>query len=412
MPTDSTATAKYPIMIEPDHALQLVLQNIPEPATCQIPLSSALGHTLAQDIQADQDYPAFDRAMMDGFAARLADAGCETEIVGEAAAGRPCDITLQDGQCVSIMTGGLCPPGSQVVVPIENTEQIGRKVRLPGELKSGKHIAHRGSECAQGHTVLKQGQTIGPLAIADLATFGYQNVGVYKRPTLAILPTGTELVQPEQTPGPGQIRDSNSAMLAAAAMALGVEQPSKASAPDSPDKLSDAISQQLQNADMLLLTGGVSAGKYDLVPDVLKSLGARIIFHKVKQKPGKPILFARIENKLIFALPGNPLSAMIGFARYVSVAIRKWSGQPDIPTGGHGTLTEPVDNKGQRTRFIFSRAATDPDYPDRWQIQPLVGQGSADIYATAPANCTISLDPESDYAAGTTFNFEWIGPNS
>lgn len=199
-------------------------------------------------------------------------------------------------------------------------------------------------------------------------------------------------------------------MLAAAIMALGLNPPIMLTAPDSIETLTQTITQQLNAADILILTGGVSAGKYDLVPQVLQNLGAQIIFHKVKQKPGKPILFARRENKLIFALPGNPLSALIGFTRYVSAAIRQFSGQTPMPPEGSGKLTAPVNNRGQYIRFVFAKATPTPA-PDHWQIQPLLGQGSADIYATAPANCTITLPPETDYPAGTNINFQWTGPN-
>jgi molybdenum cofactor synthesis domain-containing protein len=395
-------------MIEPNEALQRVLENTPPPEPINVPIADALGRVLAQDIKADQDYPPYNRAMMDGYAARLTDAGQQTKIIGEVPAEKPCDIELLDGQCVSIMTGGLCPPGAQVVVPIEHTTLMGEQVLLPQELKPNKHIAPRGSECPKDHIVLSTGETISPLAIADLATFGITTVSIYKRPTVAILPTGSELVPPDQTPGPGQIRDSNSSMLAAAIMALGLNPPIMLTAPDSIEALTQTITQQLNAADILILTGGVSAGKYDLVPQVLQNLGAQIIFHKVKQKPEKPILFARRENKLIFALPGNPLSALIGFTRYVSAAIRQFSGQTPTLPDAHGTLTAPIDNRGHQIRFVFAKATP---APDAWQILPLPGQGSADIYATAPANCTITLPPETDYPAGANINFQWTGPN-
>jgi len=400
-------TNAYPTMISPAQALTLVLAQTADPTIESIPLADALNRTLASSLKADRDYPPFNRAMMDGFAVRINDAGKTVAVPYEIAAGDKSDITLKDGDACRIMTGAPCPVGTDLVVPIEQFKAPYDTIKLPDELMLNKHIANKGSECEAGTKVVLAGTNITPLVIANLATFGITTLQVFKRPTVAVIPTGSELVDAAHTPAAGQIRDSNGPTLSALVQQLGLVQPTAISAADNMKALTSTLKNAVTQHDIILLSGGVSAGKYDLVPDAIEAIGGKIIFHKVAQRPGKPILFATYKNTLIFGLPGNPLSGTLGFHKLVTPAIKKLLGKRTAATVMHGTLLSNISNKGPRKRYVLSHA----QFTDNGiTITPLPGKGSADIHATASANCYIEI-PEGNITlkANTTIKLEWLG---
>ena len=343
--------------------------------------------------------------MMDGYAVRLLDARNTVNIIGEVAAGGSGENSVDAGTAIEIMTGAPCPEGAEAVVPKEDVTREGNRVTLPAEIRPGQNITRRGAECAKGATVLNAGDAITPLALATIVTFGIEQVSVFPKPTLAIITTGDELVAPHETPGPSQIRNSNGPMLVAMAQSLGVSPTLVTHARDTMDKLRAALAQA-RTCDFIILTGAVSAGKYDSVPDALREFGATPIFHKVTQRPGKPIFFATRDRQLIFGLPGNPLSCHLGFHRYVAPAMRKFMHREPFPAGATGTLAVPYVMKGPRTVFQLARAEM---RDGAWSVTPLLGKGSADIYAGAIANAMLRIEPGSGtLAVGTPIQFDWL----
>ncbi len=393
-------------MISPDRALDMVRASAVRRDAIQALSSAAGGMILSESVRADRDAPPFARAMMDGFAARLADAGREAELVGEVAAGQAPDTEVLVGRCVHVMTGAPCPPGAQVVVPVEDATVIEDRVLLPETLQLGKHIAPRGCECPAGSTVLEEGQVITPLTAAMLASVGKFRVKVYRPPTLAIISTGSELCRPEDEPGAYQIRDSNGPMLVSQARAAGYMPVMTSNAADTPDSLAETL-QSADRADIVILTGGVSMGRYDLVPDALRAHGVSLLFHKVTQKPGKPLLFGRKGNRLYFGLPGNPLASHLCFERYVLPAAQKMAGRPARLAVHRGSLIRPLAVRTSRTLFLL---ATGRFHDDGLEVQPLPAGGSANLCFKQLANGYIRLDPgEHQLLTGDQVAFQFHG---
>jgi molybdenum cofactor synthesis domain-containing protein len=395
-------------MIGPDEALQLVVNAASVRPTRQIPLEEAWGRCLAEEVVADRAYPPFARAMMDGFAVRVEDAGRSVEVVGQLPAGCTCDRELRPGQCLEIMTGAPCPPSVEAVVPKEVVERSGACVALPEEVARGANIAGVGSECGQGQRVLAPGDILTPLAIAVLASFGCTTVCVVPRPRLGVITTGAELIPAGQELQSGQIRDSNGPMLLAMIGELGCERPRYLHAADSREAICAALTQ-MADRDIVLLSGGVSVGTYDLVPDALAQYGAEVVFHKVRQKPGKPLLVAQKGDQLLFGLPGNPLACHLGFHRYVAAAVRKMEGKPALARPLFGELAAPIAAKGGRTHFVPARARYAPDASGGWHLEVLPGVSSADIFTGCHANCYVEVRPgERPVEAGASLPFTWF----
>lgn len=377
-------------MIDPDQALALVLNAVEPFAPALLPIQDALGLTLAEEICADRPYPPFDRAMMDGFAVRLADAGRETEVVGEIAAGGCIEKPLEDGAVYAIMTGAPCPPGTEAIAPIEKVSRRNGSVCLPEDIAPGEHVAPMGSECDEGQAVAHPGDRITPLVIANLATFGRTEVRAIRNPVCAVITTGSELTAASGPPNPFQIRDANGPMLTALLREAGIPQILRCHAADTLESLEGALNEA-RHADAVLLTGGVSAGVYDLVPQALEAHGVHVLFHKVTQKPGKPLLFGKLGTRLFFGLPGNPLATHLGFHRYVLPALRAVAGKNvQLQSKHEGHITREVRGAGSRTLFQLCRAeCTNAG----WRLEPLPGKGSADIFSAATANAYVRIDP-------------------
>jgi molybdopterin molybdotransferase len=368
---------------------------------------------LAEDVVSDRDYPPFARAMMDGYAVRLADAGRAVPVRGMVAAGQDSQTLRQGveaGYAVEIMTGAPCPPGSEAVVMYEETARDGDTVRLPRIVRAGQHIARKGSDCAASSVVIQAGQALTALGVAALASFGRSAARVFAPPSLAIIVTGNEIVSKDGTAGAFEMRDANGPMLATQVRDLGLVA-ALDSARDSVEAIEQALARAAQ-ADIILFSGGVSAGRYDLVPEVLAGLGAKVIFRGVAQKPGKPLLFARMDRRLFFGLPGNPLSSHFCFHRYVAASIRKWMGLVPSGAGGMARLASPLEGLPERFLFQPARVELDKSGEDgvtRWRATPSGTSSSADLFRAATSNAYLYLRPGERAHADTDVAFEWIG---
>ena len=378
-------------MIDPDQALATVLNSVEPLAPRVTPAEESLGLILAEEIRADRPYPPFNRAMMDGYAIRLADAGRVVKVAGEIAAGACADAHIRDGSTYAIMTGAPCPPGTEAIIPVERASRTNGSVHLSTGVTPGEHVAPQGSECRAGQTVAHPGDRITPLVIANLATFGLTHVRVVPNPVCAVITTGSELAGAVAAPAAFQIRDANGPMLSALLREAGIPEVIRCHAADTLESLESALTRA-RSADVVLLTGGVSAGAYDLVPAALEAHGVHLMFHKVTQKPGKPLLFGKMGTRLFFGLPGNPLATHLGFHRYVLAALHVMAGRSLAPQPVlEGRLAGELQGAGTRTLFKLCRVQRGNA---GWRVIPLPGKGSADIFSVALANAYVRIDPD------------------
>ena len=370
-------------LLEPDEALAQVLAAVPPPSVVRLPPERCRGLVFAEDALAPADLPPFDRAMMDGFAVRLADAGRSVAILDEIAAGDgAARAPLQPGQAHPIMTGAPLPAGAEAVVPSEQTTRADGRVILPERIRAQANIVARAAECAAGRPWARAGATVTPMALAAAIAVGARELAVFPRPQVVVVTTGSELA--EDPTRPGQIRDSNGPMLAALLEESGVAATRRTVADDAGALL--ACLQSLDDADAVVLTGGVSAGTHDEVPGVLARLGAEPLFHKVAQRPGKPLLLARRGRQLLFGLPGNPLAAHLCACRYAIPALRRLGGLGHVPLAGRGVLTAPLPENRDRTWFLPARVQGDA-------VQPLPPVSSADLVQPHQADAYLRLEP-------------------
>jgi molybdopterin molybdotransferase len=358
-----------------------------------VPLNKAWGRVLAEEVKADRDYPPFHRATRDGFAVRSQDvalAGVVLTLAGEVRAGEHFPHTLQAGQCVQIMTGAPLPAGADAVTMIEHSSIQGDRVELERPLEPFENVVRQGSEAAQGRPILPPGRLLGTGEIGLLASVGKARVAVYHKPKVAILPTGDEIVPLEQQPEWFQIRNSNSAMLAAQVRAAGAVPQELPIGPDAIEALRSLVREGLQ-ADLLLLSGGVSMGKYDFVEEVLADLGAEFYFQSVAIRPGKPLVFGRAQDTFFFGLPGNPVSSFVTFELFARPAIGALAGRTfERPGFLRALLEHPIRHKTDLTMFMPARVETRDSEP----VVRLVGwQGSGDMVGVTEANCFLVIHP-------------------
>jgi len=361
-----------------------------------VPLIESAGRVLAEDIRADRDYPPFARSARDGFAVRAADLPGELRIIGEVRAGEVFTSAVAAGEAVEIMTGAPMPEGADAVVMVEHTERQADRVSIQRSIGGGENFSPRGVEARAGDKVLSGGVRIGHAEVAMLATVGHTQVVVYQRPRVAIVPTGDEIVEFDQQPGSHQIRNSNAASLAVQVQRAGGVPQILGIARDNYESTRAQVRQGLE-ADLLLLSGGVSAGKYDLVEKVLAEFGATFFFDRVKIQPGQPLVFGKAQGKLFFGLPGNPASTMITFETIARVAIEKAQGlrEPALPLL-RARLTSPVRHKTGLTRFLPAILGSDGA-----TITPMAAHGSGDVAALARCNAFLVTDPDREaWAAG------------
>jgi molybdopterin molybdotransferase len=370
----------------------------------QVEIEEAFGRILAGPVLADRDYPPFDRSTRDGFALRAADAqmpGARLACVGELRAGAQFDAAVLPGQCVEIMTGAGVPSGADAVAMIEHTTRDGRTIILERAVKKGDHIVPRGTEARAGALLVAPKTRLGYAELALAAQAGATCLEVFAAPRLAVLSTGDEVVDARATPGPLQVRNSNGISIGILARTAGAETLQLGNAPDEKVALRAAIERGLAE-DILVLSGGVSMGKYDLVEQVLADLGAEFHFTGVAIRPGRPAVFATCRDKLVFGLPGNPVSTMVTFELFVLPAVDVLSGAIPRPLPiFRAKLATPVREKGELTHFLPARIEWEAREA---RVTQLPWQGSGDIVALALANGFLVIGPDRpEIAPG-----EWV----
>jgi molybdopterin molybdotransferase len=376
-------------MLTVDEALQLVLHHAQALPPAPTPLAGALGRVLAEPIVSDIDSPPHDKSIVDGYAVIAADItapGVELIVLEEITAGAVPTRTVERGAASRIMTGAPLPPGADSVVMTEHTLAAGQRVAImQTTVKPGQNIMPRAAAMSRGQTILQPGKLLRAIELGLLAEVGRGNVAAIARPTISVAPTGNELVDHTMTPSLSQIRNSNGPMLVALASQAGAVAHDLEIANDDPHELARILETGLAD-DVLVVSGGVSAGILDLVPKTLEQLGVRQIFHKVNLKPGKPLWFGvrrcgAGQQTIVFGLPGNPVSSLVCFELFVRPAIQRLSGLP--PTGLPRTSARLAKDHFQRG-----------DRPTYWPaafhenaVRPLGWKGSGDLRTLADANC-------------------------
>jgi molybdopterin molybdotransferase len=367
-------------------------------AIASVTVWDALGLVLAQEVKTDREYPPFNRSTRDGYAVHSKETkpGAQLKCVGEIKAGDTVTEALTPGMCVQIMTGAAVPADADAVTMIEFTQREGELVRFERSTQAGQNIVPRGSEARAGQTILRPGMRLGFAELALAAQVGATQLQCAKRPRVAILSTGDEVVLIDQQPGPFQIRNSNSVSLAAQVRIAGGEPVVLGNAADRVEDLGEKIERGLKE-DALVLTGGVSMGKYDLVESVLKALGAEFFFDAVAIRPGKPAVFAICQGKPVFGLPGNPVSTMVTFQLFVTSAIDLLSGAEAHPLPlVEARLAEALNERPGLTHFLPALIEWHGAEP---RVSALKWQGSGDIAALAGANCFLVVPAEREKIA-------------
>ncbi|PYU23170.1 MAG: molybdopterin molybdenumtransferase MoeA [Acidobacteria bacterium] len=365
-----------------------------------VELSHACGRVLAQPVMADRDYPPFDRSIRDGFALRADDAvsGATLRCTGEIKAGSSFDGVVGPGECVQIMTGAAVPAGADAVVMIEHVLIDGERVVLSRPVSRGQSIVSRGKEARAGQQLLPPGTPLGYAEMALAGQVGVHRVSVFQRARAAILSTGDEVVDVSATPGPLQVRNGNTIALEALAGLTGAEGESLGNAPDEKRELRRRIERGLE-VNLLIISGGVSMGKYDLVEIVLSELGAQFVFDSVAIRPGRPAVFGVCRGKPVFGLPGNPVSTMVTFELFVVPAIDILSGAEPRPLPiFRARLAHALHERSELTHFLPARVQTVRGEPE---VSALPWQGSGDVVAMAQSNAFLVVPPEKlDWDAG------------
>jgi molybdopterin molybdotransferase len=376
-----------------DAARRCVLEQVgrQEPAVETVPLAEAGGRVLAVDVAADRDYPPVDRSIRDGFAVRAADMPGRVRVVGEVRAGEAFTGRVGAGECVRIMTGAPVPEGADAVVMVEYAAVAEGMMETAKAPRVGEFINEAGCETRRGETVLRRGTRLRFPQIAMLATVGLPEVPVYRQPRVAILATGDEIVPVEATPRDFEVRNSNSWALAAQVAAAGGVAEVLPVAPDDLEKTVALVERGLE-ADLLLLSGGVSAGDYDFVEAALARHGAEFFFTRVKIRPGAPLVFGRAKGRFFFGLPGNPLSTAVTFAVFARTALELLEGvaEPEFPVV-EAHLTETLHEKPGLTRFLPARLETGTR-----RVTPIHWKGSSDVPSLARSNAFIIATAEQE----------------
>ncbi|MEQ8160894.1 MAG: gephyrin-like molybdotransferase Glp [Smithellaceae bacterium] len=351
-------------MIPFEKAYEIIMDSTFTLETESVKLNHALNRVLACDVHSDTDMPPFNRAAMDGYACRRADLAAELAVVETIPAGCSPQKTIQKNECAKIMTGAIVPQGADCVVKVENTRITAEnKVRVT-DSDIFDYICYQGEDIKRGEVVLNKGTLLLPQHIAVLANAGIRNVSVYRKPVISIVTTGSELKEPGDPLPAGSIRNSNSYQLIGQVQRMSIEPEYLGIATDTEDLLNLLIQKALQKSDVVLLSGGVSMGDYDLVPEVLKANGVKILFNRVAMQPGKPLTFGIKNKTAIFAFPGNPVSTFLPFEIMAKPFIYKLMGHDyrpkilSLPTG------EDFKRKtGERKAFVPVKIKENEVYP-------------------------------------------------
>jgi molybdopterin molybdotransferase len=362
----------------------------------RVALPDSCGRVLATDVAADRDYPPAARSVRDGFAVRAADTPGLLRIIGETRAGEAATLAVAAGEALEIMTGAPMPGGANAVVMVEHVSREGDYVRIDRKAAPGQFINPQAAEAAAGEVLLRAGTRLDHTAIAMLATVGVMDVEVFVRPRVAILPTGDEIVEAGETPLAHQIRNSNAYSLAAQVIRAGGVPVLLPVARDEYEHTRTLVERGLEE-DLLLLSGGVSAGKYDIVERVLADLGAQFFFERVLIQPGQPLVFGQLGPKLFFGLPGNPASTIVTFELFARAALELLSGQCHaVLRTTAARLTRDFRHRAGLTRFLPAVVSDDGA-----QLTPVPWKGSSDVPALMRANAFLIAEPDhEEYKAG------------
>jgi molybdopterin molybdotransferase len=372
-------------MISIEKAYDIVLQNAYILGTEQVSFTDSLGRILAEDVKSDIEMPPFDKSSMDGYACRKQDLNKLLEIIEVIPAGKTPEKEIGKNQCASIMTGAPVPKGADCVVQVEFTEADAKFVKVI-EVPKKDNISYQGEDVNVGTKVLDKGLKIEAQHIAVFAAVGYTDVLVYKKPKVGIISTGDELVEPHHKPSVSQIRNSNGYQLIAQVKACGAIANYIGIAEDTPEDTFEKVSKALHENDIVLLTGGVSMGTFDFVPQVLEQAGVKIEFDSIAVKPGKPTTFGMAGNKFCFGLPGNPVSSFVQFDLLVKPLIYTLMGQIYKPLDIQMTLGVDLKRRNPDRKAYF------PIMIENGEVFPVDYHGSAHIHALTSAHGIISME--------------------
>ncbi|MCK4777548.1 MAG: molybdopterin molybdotransferase MoeA, partial [Actinomycetia bacterium] len=389
-------------MIEFQEAQRIVIEKAKQLSVEEVSLGKALNSVLAEDVISKINLPPFDNSAMDGFACRFEDgqeASSENpislEVIDNEPAGKVSKEKVERGTAIKIMTGAPIPEGANAVIPIEYTEEKGSKVSLFKPLKEGENIRLAGEDIREREVVFRKGNKIGPHEIGLLAALGVSSIKVWRKPVVAFISTESELVDISEQLTPGKIRDSNSYLLQALIEDCGAIPLNLGRIGDDKEKIKEKIKEALSKADVVVTTGGVSVGEYDLVKDAILEAGTELAFWKVAQKPAKPIAFFIVGDKLIFGLPGNPGAVIIGFEEYVRPALLKIM--------GHKRLFYPVikaklshDIRKKPGRINFMRVVVYKK-DNNYYVSSSGGQGSGILKSFIKSNGLALIPKERDF---------------
>jgi len=375
-----------PDLLSIAEAQQLVLERTePLPAE-NVPLEGAARRVLAEPARAEIDLPPFPSSAMDGYAVRGDETPGRLRIEARIAAGNPATAALESGQAMGIATGGVVPDGADAVIPIEYVVERGNEIEIGSAVERGDNVRPRGGDIRAGEVVVEAGSVLTPARLGALAAAGIQQVRCARRPRAAVLPTGTELRRPGEPLAAGEIYEANGLILSAQLEAAGAVVELMPAVGDDEAAHRGALEHAL-DADVVVTSGGVSVGPHDLVRRVEAELGVEEVFWRVSVKPGKPIAFGVRERTLVFGLPGNPVSALVGFMLFVEPAIRALQGVPDpLPRFDRGRLVAARRRNSERDELVRARLRRSEDGP---LLEPLTGQESHMIARSAAADALV-----------------------
>lgn len=386
-------------MVSIEEAQYIILRKITTTESQSVSLLHSLGQVIAADVIAPWDIPLSDNSAMDGYTFSSQAPQKEHWVVADfIPAGSQRTVEVAPGEAVKIMTGAPIPPGCDTVVPVEEVEQTANGIRLTGMVKPGAHIRRRGEDIKAGEMVISAGSVIRPQEIGMMVTLGMSTVPIYRPVRVAILATGDELLEAGSVPDAGKIVNSNSYSLAAQVQEAGGEPLILGIASDTDEATIEKIREGLA-ADILITTGGVSVGDRDCVKESIIALGGELLFWKVNMKPGKPVAFAILEDKPVFALPGNPVAAMVGFEMFVRPVMLRMMGHSRIHRPRvRATVHEEIRNRGERPHLVRGLVSLKHGV---YHVTTAASQSSANLASMTRSNGLLCLDPNTLITAGS-----------
>lgn len=396
-------------MLTPREALDIILAHVQRLPTETVMLMQAVGRVLAEPVIAPEDHPPFPAATMDGYAVIHDDTSPWREVIGEQYAGHVTDVVVTPGTAVRITTGAPLPAGANAVVPVEDVEVVDDHIVIRrDEVRPGENVRPVGVDIRRGDLVIPAGTVLGPAEIGLLASLGFARVTVSRRPRVSVLSTGDELVEPDAPLGPGQIRDSNRFMLVAAAERAGAEVIWAGRGPDDVERLTELLRERIAESDVVITSGGVSVGERDLISAALRTLGT-VHIERLFMKPGKPFHFVTAGSTLLFGLPGNPVSALVGFEIFVATALRAMTGQQPVEVEPVTVVLEHDVESGDRIEY--QRAIVWCDSDGTLRARNTGPQSSARLLSAVGANAYLVVPPRATpYRAGERLQAILRGP--